>query len=133
MSAKTSARERPLSPFMLGQYYRWQLTSALSILHRLTGLAMALGTLFLTAWMLSAASGPVAYDGFLAFARSGLGKLLLLGFSWALLYHLCNGIRHLVWDAGRAFELKNVYLGGWIVVAASLLLTAAAWALACSF
>jgi succinate dehydrogenase / fumarate reductase, cytochrome b subunit len=130
MTAKPSTAQRPLSPFMLGQYYRLQLTSVLSFTHRLTGLALAFGTLFLAAWVLAAAAGPVAFGEFAAFARSPIGLLMLLGWSWALLYHLCNGVRHLVWDLGYSFEMKNVYTGGWIVVLASVLLTAAVWALA---
>jgi succinate dehydrogenase / fumarate reductase cytochrome b subunit len=123
----------PLSPFMLGPYYRFQLTSVLSFVHRLTGLALSMGTLVIAAWVMSAAMGPYAYASFSAFAGSIFGKILLLGWTWALLYHLCNGVRHLVWDSGHAFELKHVYLGGYLVVAASLVLTAAVWAAAFIF
>jgi succinate dehydrogenase / fumarate reductase cytochrome b subunit len=130
MASKLDVVARPLSPFMLGQYYRFQLTSVLSFLHRLTGLALSLGSVLLAAWLMAAAAGPATYARFQACARSPLGMLLMVGWSWALLYHLCNGIRHLVWDAGCAFELKNVYRGGWIVVIASVLLTAAVWATA---
>lgn len=124
------AADRPMSPFMLGQYYRFQITSLLSITHRLTGCALAVGTLFIAAWVMSAASGPASYGGFSYYAHSIVGRLLMLGFSWALMFHLCNGIRHLVWDSGRAFELKSVYTGGYIVAAASFVLTALAWILA---
>lgn len=131
MSAKPAASlkapVRPMSPFMLGQYYRFQITSLLSITHRITGVALALGTLFIAAWVLSAASGPESYGGFSYWTHSIIGRLLLVGFSWALMFHLCNGIRHLVWDSGRAFELKSVYLGGYIVIAASVVLTALIW------
>lgn len=130
MSAKPSAKpvvSRPLSPFMLGQYYRFQISSFLSITHRITGCALAVGTLFIAIWLMSAVAGPESYARFSWFAHTPIGLLLLLGWSWALLYHLCNGIRHFVWDAGYAFEKKNVDLGGWIVVGASLLLTAAVW------
>ena len=133
MSAKPSAKtavSRPLSPFMLGQYYRFQISSLLSITHRLTGVALAIGTLFIAIWVLSAVAGPDAYARFAWFARTPIGLLLLLGWSWALFFHLCNGIRHLVWDVGYAFEKKHVDLGGWIVVAASLVLTALVWATA---
>jgi len=115
---------------MLGPYYRFQITSVLSFAHRLTGLALSIGSLFIAVWVLSAATGEASYGGFVWFARSIVGQLLLLGWSWALLYHLCNGVRHLVWDAGYAFEKHNVNLGGWIVVISSLLLTAAVWAVA---
>jgi succinate dehydrogenase / fumarate reductase cytochrome b subunit len=115
---------------MLGQYYRFQLSSVLSFGHRLTGLALSTGTLFLAIWVMSAVAGPTAYARFSWFAHTPIGLLLLLGWSWSLLYHLCNGIRHLVWDLGYAFEKKAVDLGGWIVVVASLVLTAAVWATA---
>lgn len=130
MSAKPSAPNRPLSPFMLGSYYRLQISSVLSFTHRLTGLALSVGTIFIAVWLLSTASGPASYGGFIYFAHSVVGQLLLLGWSWALLYHLCNGIRHLVWDTGHAFERRYVDLGGWLVIIASLVLTAAVWALA---
>ena len=122
--------QRPLSPFMLGPYYRFQLTSVLSFGHRLTGIGLSIGSLLLALWVICAAGGGASYQDYIGFAHSILGRLLLLGWSWALFYHLCNGIRHLVWDAGFAFDLKSVYLGGWIVVAASVVLTAAAWSLA---
>lgn len=115
---------------MLGPYYRFQLTSVLSFIHRITGIGLSLGGLLLAAWVIAAAAGPVSYQHYADFARSLIGRLLLLGWSWALFYHLCNGIRHLVWDAGYGLDLKNVYRGGWLVVGASLLLTAAAWFLA---
>ena len=130
MPANKSASARPLSPFMLGQYYRFQITSLLSIIHRITGVLLAVGSIALAAWVLCAAAGPQTYASYMWFARSILGQLLLLGWSWALLYHLCNGIRHLVWDAGYSFEIKNVYIGGWIVVIASLVLTAILWIVA---
>jgi len=116
---------RPLSPHL--QVYRPQLTSVLSILHRITGIALAIGTLLLVWWLLAAAlgSGPFAVvQGFLA---SWIGRLLLFGWSYALFYHLCNGIRHLFWDAGRGFDLKTAYASGWCVVGASVALTLIAW------
>lgn len=127
-SPKSAAR--PMSPFMLGQYYRFQITSLLSITHRITGIGLALGTIFIAAWVMSAATGPESYGGFSYYAHSVLGRLLMLGFSWALMFHLCNGIRHLVWDTVHGLELKSVYLGGYIVAAASFLLTALVWAAA---
>jgi succinate dehydrogenase / fumarate reductase cytochrome b subunit len=133
MSAKPSAKtvvSRPLSPFMLGQYYRFQISSFLSITHRVTGVGLALGTLFIAIWVMSAVAGPDAYARFSWFARSPIGLILMLGWSWALLFHLCNGIRHLVWDVGYAFDKKSVDAGGIIVVVASLVLTAAVWATA---
>jgi len=122
-----SSTERPLSPHL--QVYRPQLTSVLSILHRLTGVFLALGTLLLVWWLVGAASGPEAFAAAQGFIGSWLGYLLLLGWSVALFYHLCNGIRHLAWDAGYGFELENVYRSGWAVVVATGALTVLAWVL----
>src|SRR5579884_314834 len=116
---------RPLSPHL--QIYRWQLTMTLSILHRITGVGLALGAILFVSWLGAAADGPQSYAGMLNFLGSWIGLLLLFGWTVALFYHLCNGIRHLWWDAGHALELKAVYTGGWIVVAATALLTLAAW------
>jgi succinate dehydrogenase / fumarate reductase, cytochrome b subunit len=116
---------RPLSPHL--QVYRWQLTSVLSILHRAAGIALAAGTILLVGWLVDAAVGPRAYTGMQHFLASWIGLLLLFLWSVALYYHLCNGIRHLWWDSGRGFELRQVYLGGWIVLAATAALTAISW------
>ncbi len=121
-----STQNRPLSPHL--QVYRPQLTSMLSITHRATGIALAVGTVLLVWWLLAAASGPEAYATVQDFVGSIIGRLLLFGWTWALFYHLANGIRHLFWDAGFGFELKNAYGSGWLVLLASLVLTLAAWA-----
>lgn len=117
--------QRPLSPHL--QVYKWQLTSVLSILHRATGLALAVGTIFLVWWLMAAATGPTAFRVAQDFWGSWIGMLLLLGWSWSLFYHLCNGIRHLFWDTGHGFELTTTYASGWTVVAASFALTIIAW------
>ena len=119
--------KRPLSPHL--QVYKPQLTSMLSILHRLTGVALAAGTLLLVWWLVAAAAGPEAFGTVQAFVGSWLGRLLLLGWTFALLYHLCNGVRHLVWDVGWGFELTQIYASGWIVVGASVGLTILVWIL----
>ncbi len=119
--------DRPLSPHL--QIYRPQLTSVLSILHRLTGVWLWVGTLLLTYWLVAAAQGPEAFAGAQGFIGSWLGILLLASWSLALFYHLCNGIRHLFWDAGFGFDLDTAYRSGWLVLVASLALTAIAWAL----
>jgi succinate dehydrogenase / fumarate reductase, cytochrome b subunit len=116
---------RPLSPHL--QIYRWQLTSVLSILHRLTGIALALGAILLVTWFGAAADGPAPFSKFQGFLGSWIGLLLLFGWSVALFYHLCNGIRHLMWDAGYGLELKSVYASGWAVLAATAALTIIAW------
>jgi len=115
----------PLSPAL--QIYRPQLTSVLSFMHRLTGIALSLGSLLLITWLVAGSMGSPAYDMLLGFLRSWTGLLFLLAWTFALFYHLCNGIRHLCWDAGYGFELTTIYASGWTVVAASLGLTVATW------
>jgi succinate dehydrogenase / fumarate reductase cytochrome b subunit len=117
--------ERPLSPHL--QIYRWQLTMTLSIAHRATGIALSVGTLLLIWWLVAAAAGPDPYAAVQGFMRSWLGILFLLGWSFSLFYHLCNGIRHLVWDTGYGLDIKSVYQSGWTVVVASIGLTILAW------
>jgi succinate dehydrogenase / fumarate reductase cytochrome b subunit len=117
--------DRPLSPHL--QIYKPQITSVLSILHRMTGAALAVGTLMLVWLLLAAASGPAAYDMFMNFCASPLGIFMLAGWSFALYYHMCNGVRHLIWDTGYLFKIENARLGGWVVLASSLLLTALTW------
>ena len=120
-----SPAERPLSPHL--SIYKPQLTSVLSITHRGTGLALSVGSVALVWWLVAAASGDAAYATAQNFWGSWLGVLLLLGWSYAVFFHLCNGIRHLFWDAGWGFELKTAYASGWTVVAASAALTLIAW------
>jgi succinate dehydrogenase / fumarate reductase cytochrome b subunit len=120
-----SAANRPLSPHL--QVYKPQITSVLSILHRLTGVALAVGTLLLVYWLVAAASGPEAFAAAQDFLGSVVGIVLLFGWSVALYYHLCNGIRHLMWDAGYGFELPDVYRTGWAVVIATAALTLVSW------
>ena len=117
--------DRPLSPHL--QIYRWQLTSVLSILHRAAGVVLSAGAILLVWWLVAAASGAEAYEGVEDFLGSWLGLLLLFGWTVALFYHLCNGIRHLVWDTGHALDLKSVYVGGWVVVGTTGVLTFVAW------
>lgn len=120
-----SQAQRPLSPHL--QIYQPQLTSVLSITHRATGLVLAVGTIALVWWLLAAATGPTAFRIAQAFWFSWIGRLLLLGWSWSLFYHLCNGIRHLCWDVGWGFDIKSVYRSGWIMVGSSVVLTLIAW------
>jgi succinate dehydrogenase / fumarate reductase cytochrome b subunit len=117
--------DRPLSPHL--QIYRWQLTSVLSILHRAASVALSAGAVLLVWWLVAAASGPDAYDGVANFLGSWLGLLLLFGWTLSLFYHLCNGIRHLVWDTGHGLDLKSTYFGGWLVVGGTSVLTLIAW------
>ena len=118
---------RPLSPHL--QIYRPQLTSVLSISHRISGVVLGAGSLLLTWWLVSAVQGPEAFERVQAIIGSWFGRLVLLGFSLALFFHLCNGIRHLFWNLGYGFELGTVYRSGWAVVAATLGLTLLSWLL----
>lgn len=130
MTAQTQQPQRPLSPFMLGSYYRFQLTSLLSILHRAAGVVIVLGTLGLTLWLIALAYGPDSYAFAAWLADTLIGKIVMVCFSYALLYHLCNGIRHLFWDAGYGYEIRSAYIGGYFAVAASIILTVVLWIVA---
>jgi succinate dehydrogenase / fumarate reductase cytochrome b subunit len=116
---------RPLSPHL--QAYKPQMSSATSIFHRITGCALGLGTLLLTAWLVCAATSDTAFGMAQAFMASWFGLLILFGFTLALFYHFCNGIRHLAWDAGRGFDLPVMHRTGWTVIIASLGLTIVFW------
>lgn len=116
---------RPLSPHI--QIYRPQLTSVLSITHRLTGMALSVGSLLIVAWLIAGAAGSVPYLRLLGFMQSWVGLVLLFGWTFAIFFHLCNGLRHLIWDAGRGFELRTIYASGWSVVAMSVILTIGLW------
>ena len=120
--------ERPLSPHI--QIYRWQINMVGSILHRATGIALSGGVLLLGWWLIALAAGPRAFATAQAAAGSVLGMLVLLGFTWALFYHLANGIRHLFWDTGHGFDLPTMRASGKAVVVASVALTVLAWILA---
>ncbi len=119
--------QRPLSPHL--QVYRPQLTSVLSIFHRITGMVLVGGLVLLTWWLTAAAAGPGAFGLVQAFLGSWFGLLALFGISCALFYHLCNGVRHLIWDAGHLLEIEDVYLSGWVMLGAAVALTIAAWAI----
>jgi len=116
---------RPLSPHL--QIYRPQLTSVLSITHRATGVALSLGTMVLLYWLQAVARGPETYAAAQEFLGCWLVQLVLAGWTWAFFYHLSNGIRHLFWDAGKGFELHQVYASGYTVLAAATTLTALTW------
>lgn len=113
----------PLSPHL--QIYKPQLTSILSIIHRGTGIFLSLGALLLCYWLLAITAGPEIYAKLSAHIAAWYGQLVLLGFTFSLYYHLCNGIRHLCWDIGLGFEIETTYKSGYAVIVASLFLTAA--------
>ena len=125
MSVANRPVHRPLSPHL--QVYRPQLTTVLSILHRATGIALSVGALYLATWVIYAAASLKAYALFQSFNTSIVGRVVLGGWLFCAFYHLCNGIRHLFWDAGYGFELKDAYRSGWIVVTVSLIATAVSW------
>ena len=121
---------RPISPFMLGSAYRFQTSSVTSILHRISGCALGVGTILMTLWLVCAASGDGAFSVIQAFFASWIGLLILFGFTVALFYHFCNGIRHLAWDAGKGFELPDMHRNGKLVFAATIILTVVFWVIA---
>ena len=116
---------RPLSPHV--GIYKWQVSNTLSILHRATGVFLSLGSLALVAWIVATALGQSSYDAVLSILSSPLGLLVLFGQSFALFYHLANGIRHLVWDAGYGFDKHVAQKSGWVALIAALLVTVVFW------
>jgi succinate dehydrogenase / fumarate reductase cytochrome b subunit len=126
-----ATRQRPLSPFMIGPYYRPQLTSVLSIIHRGTGVFLAAGAFVLAAALLAIAGGAAGFEMMSAWAGSPLGLIFLVATAFSLAYHFFNGIRHLLWDIGWGYELPRVYTTGYLVVGLSLITTfilvACAW------
>lgn len=122
--------ERPLSPFMIGQVYRPQLTSMMSIAHRLTGVLSAIAAFALAWWLVAVAAGPEHYATFAAVAGSLAGRIVLFGITAMLMYHLCNGIRHLFWDAGKGLDIDTAYRSGYAVIAAAVVLSIAIWVVA---
>ncbi|MBC7799377.1 MAG: succinate dehydrogenase, cytochrome b556 subunit [Gemmatimonadaceae bacterium] len=108
---------RPLSPHL--QVYTPQMTSILSIMNRVTGIAVSAGTLLLVWWLVAAAAGPSAYDTVQSFIASPVGLFVLFGWTASLMFHFFNGMRHLAWDAGYGFGLPEAYASGWAVVIAT--------------
>ena len=125
MKVADNGRCRPLSPHL--QVYKPQLTSVLSILHRATGLVIAMGAIVIALWLLAASLSQGGYEYFRQGLNSLPGKGLLVIWTACTSYHLCNGIRHLFWDFGYGFELSSVYLSGKLTVVAAILLTAGVW------
>ena len=119
--------DRPLSPFM---NYRWTLTMAMSIVHRITGIALYVGTLLMAWWLIATASGPGAYANIQGFTSSWIGRVVVFGYTWALLHHMLGGIRHLIWDLGYGFGPSE---REWLTRAAligSITLTIVVWIVA---
>jgi succinate dehydrogenase / fumarate reductase cytochrome b subunit len=125
MSNPMAKRPRPLAPNV--QIYLPQLTSVLSILNRITGVALSVGAIVLVIWLLAAARGPRTYAVVQGAIASWIGQVVLFGTTFAFFLHFCGGIRHLVWDTVHGFELRSIYISGWAVVTASVVLTVVAW------
>jgi len=125
MSNSEAKSGRPLSPHL--QIYRWPITMTMSILHRITGGALYFGTLLLAWWVIAAATGPAYFDVANAVFGSWIGRLVLFGYSWALIHHLLGGLRHFVWDFGAGFS-KTARDGlAYANIIASVILTILVW------
>lgn len=120
-----ATENRPLSPHL--QVYRPQLTSVLSISHRISGVLLSLGTVIVVLWLLALAAGPDSYARMTGYLAHPLSLVVLVAWSFALFYHLLNGIRHLIWDAGWMLDLRGAYASGWAVVILAVVLTALVW------
>ena len=118
MAPQSAQRTRPLSPHL--QIYRWPVTMATSIAHRVTGVGLSLGTILLAWWLIAAATGADAYHIFAVSAANPIGQIILFGFLWSLAFHFLNGIRHLAWDIGWGFEVSTANRSGVAVVILSL-------------
>lgn len=116
---------RPLSPHI--QIYRRMMTMMMSIVHRITGAGLYAGTLLLAWWLLAVASGPEAYGAFADFIGSWFGRLVLFGYTWALIHHMLGGLRHLFWDMGRGFDLTTIEVTAWGALIGSVTLTTIVW------
>ena len=124
----SSADKRPLSPHL--QIYRPSINMVMSILHRMTGTAMYLGTLLLAWWLIAIAQGPAYFDYVNAILGSPFGKLVLFGYTWALLHHMLGGIRHLIWDTGRGFNISTINVLSWGTIIGSIGRTVLLWGMA---
>ena len=119
-------KERPLSPHL--QIYKPQITSVLSIMHRITGVVLSFGTFLIVLWITTLSLGENFYQYYMIFIKSWFGNLILIGFTFALFYHLSNGIRHLFWDFGYGYELNTVFMSGVAVLISAFILTSIIWA-----
>tara|TARA_B100000029_G_scaffold384881_1_gene380466 strand:+ start:574 stop:960 length:387 start_codon:yes stop_codon:yes gene_type:complete len=115
----------PLSPHL--QIYRWQISSLLSITHRISGVINLLALILIFFWLITLILGEDNYESFLLMINSSFGKFILIGFVWSMCFHILSGIRHLIWDLGYGFEIKTANISGIIVVISSLVLTILFW------
>lgn len=116
---------RPLSPHL--QIYRPQISSTLSIFHRIAGIALSAGAVLLSLWLAAAATSAGAFAVAQWLVDSIIGMIILFGFTLALFYHFCNGIRHLMWDAGRGYDLPTMHRTGYTVIICAIGLTIIVW------
>ncbi len=119
--------DRPLSPHL--GIYRWEIANSLSILHRMTGVMLSAGALVLVGWLVSVVAGHATYSQSYGWLDGWLGRLMLFGWTYCFFYHLGNGVRHLFWDIGRGFEMRDAKISGLTVVGFSVLATLGFWAL----
>lgn len=123
--AKTQQVARPLSPHL--QIYKFTITMAMSIIHRITGGALYFGTALIVWWLAATAMGPDAYALFQTAAGSILGRIVLFGYTWALLHHLFSGMRYLAWDNIRGFEIRSANAMSWGALVVALVATVGVW------
>lgn len=116
---------RPLSPHL--QIWRWDISMLLSIMHRMSGVALSVGTVFLTIWLVALADGGSDFDRVQQFLGTPFGKVCLFLYTAALFYHLCNGVRHMFWDMGYGFEIATARRSAWAVLIVSLAFTLGTW------
>ena len=121
----------PLSPHL--QIYRWQISSLLSIAHRISGVINLLALSLIFFWLILLSLGESNYELFLLIINSFFGKFILIGFTWSMSFHLLSGVRHLAWDLGYGFEIKTANISGIIVIISSLIITIIFWLLARGF
>jgi succinate dehydrogenase / fumarate reductase cytochrome b subunit len=126
MAEVRQAVERPLSPHL--SIYRPQINMVMSIVHRITGAALYVGTLLLAAWLVAAAMGESQFRLVSSLFAHPLGILVLVGYTWALAHHMLGGMRHLLWDTGRGLQIQQVNALSWLTLIGSLAVTAAIWA-----
>jgi succinate dehydrogenase / fumarate reductase cytochrome b subunit len=123
--------ERPLSPHL--QIYKLELPMVLSGLHRITGIALSVGSILLVAWISSAVHSAEAFASMNGFLRGYIGQFVLFGWTFSLIYHSVSGVRYLIWDTGRLLEVKQIYSSSKIVLAIAIVLTLLAWILGGGF
>jgi succinate dehydrogenase / fumarate reductase cytochrome b subunit len=124
-ATQTPARARPLSPHL--SVYRPTVTMTMSIVHRITGVALYAGTLLVAWWLIAASISPEYFDFVSWIFGSWIGRLVLFGYTWALVHHMLGGIRHFIWDTGAALEKSAASRLAWLNLIGSVLLTLAIW------